>query len=129
MVRSSYTARSGLFYAPAAAAGCSTSTTTPQVSGDGYVLGFRAGVPLFGIEMIDFQAMCCSPRELFGFAPHPTAFLNGGAVFRNPQGGEFLHDEEADLLEREALESARTHLGNTHSVTCVRAWNRAKIVN
>jgi fumarate reductase (CoM/CoB) subunit A len=72
---------SGLFY---------VNDNPPQVTGDGYVLGFRAGVPLLGIEMIDFQAMCCSPRELFGFAPHPTGFINAGAVFRNQYGEEFL---------------------------------------
>ncbi|MED5578700.1 MAG: FAD-binding protein [Nitrospinota bacterium] len=72
---------SGLFY---------VNDNPPQVTGDGYVLGFRAGVPLLGIEMIDFQAMCCAPEELFGFAPHPTGFINAGAVFRNRQGEEFL---------------------------------------
>jgi fumarate reductase (CoM/CoB) subunit A len=72
---------SGLFY---------VNDNPPQVTGDGYVLGFRAGVPLLGIEMIDFQAMCCSPHELFGFAPHPTGFINAGAVFRNQEGEEFL---------------------------------------
>jgi fumarate reductase (CoM/CoB) subunit A len=72
---------SGLFY---------VNDNPPQVTGDGYVLGFRAGVPLIGIEMIDFQAMCCSPKELFGFAPHPTGFINAGAVFRNREGEEFL---------------------------------------
>jgi tetratricopeptide (TPR) repeat protein len=35
------------------------------------------------------------------------------------------HDDEAGSLEREAFDSARTHLGRTHSVTCVLAWNRA----
>ncbi len=72
---------SGLFY---------VNDNPPQVTGDGYVLGFRAGVPLLGIEMIDFQAMCCSPKEMFGFAPHPTGFINAGAVFRNQEGEEFL---------------------------------------
>ena len=72
---------SGLFY---------VNDNPPQVTGDGYVLGFRAGVPLLGLEMIDFQAMCCSPKELFGFAPHPTGFINAGAVFRNQEGEEFL---------------------------------------
>jgi fumarate reductase (CoM/CoB) subunit A len=72
---------SGLFY---------VNDNPPQVTGDGYVLGFRTGVPLLGIEMIDFQAMCCSPEELFGFAPHPTGFINAGAVFRNQMGEEFL---------------------------------------
>src|SRR5215471_4161592 len=72
---------SGLFY---------VNDNPPQVTGDGYVLGFRAGAPLLGIEMIDFQAMCCSPKELFGFAPHPTGFINAGAVFRNQDGEEFL---------------------------------------
>ncbi len=72
---------SGLFY---------VNDNPPQVTGDGYVLGFRAGVPLLGIEMIDFQAMCCSPKEMFGFAPHPTGFINAGAVFRNREGEEFL---------------------------------------
>jgi succinate dehydrogenase/fumarate reductase flavoprotein subunit len=72
---------SGLFY---------VNDNPPQVTGDGYVMGFRAGAPLIGIEMIDFQAMCCSPKELFGFAPHPTGFINAGAVFRNRNGEEFL---------------------------------------
>jgi fumarate reductase (CoM/CoB) subunit A len=72
---------SGLFY---------VNDNPPQVTGDGYVLGFRAGVPLLGIEMIDFQAMCCSPPELFGFAPHPTGFINAGAVFLNRNGEQFL---------------------------------------
>jgi len=40
--------------------------------------------------MIDFQAMCCSPEELFGFPPHPTGFINAGAVFRNRDGEQFL---------------------------------------
>ena len=72
---------SGLFY---------VNDNPPQVTGDGYVLGFRAGAPLLGIEMIDFQAMCCAPEELFGFAPHPTGFINAGAVFRNRDGEAFL---------------------------------------
>ncbi|HKN09056.1 MAG TPA: FAD-dependent oxidoreductase [Pseudomonadota bacterium] len=72
----------------------------PQVTGDGYVLGFRAGVPLLGIEMIDFQAMCCSPQELFGFAPHPTGFINAGAVFRNRAGEEFLKRYFPDTAEQ-----------------------------
>lgn len=72
---------SGLFY---------VNDNPPQVTGDGYVLGFRAGAPLLGIEMIDFQAMCCAPEELFGFAPHPTGFINAGAVFRNRGGEAFL---------------------------------------
>jgi tetratricopeptide (TPR) repeat protein len=33
--------------------------------------------------------------------------------------------KEATALEEEALTSARIHLGKTHSVTCVLAWNRA----
>jgi fumarate reductase (CoM/CoB) subunit A len=82
---------SGLFY---------VNDNPPQVTGDGYVLGFRAGVPLVGIEMIDFQAMCCSPKELFGFAPHPTGFINAGAVFRNQQGEEFLKRYFPDTAER-----------------------------
>ena len=82
---------SGLFY---------VNDNPPQVTGDGYVLGFRAGVPLLGIEMIDFQAMCCSPKELFGFAPHPTGFINAGAVFRNREGEEFLKRYFPDTAER-----------------------------
>jgi succinate dehydrogenase/fumarate reductase flavoprotein subunit len=82
---------SGLFY---------VNDNPPQVTGDGYVLGFRAGVPLLGIEMIDFQAMCCSPKELFGFAPHPTGFINAGAVFRNQQGEEFLKRYFPDTAEQ-----------------------------
>ncbi len=82
---------SGLFY---------VNDNPPQVTGDGYVLGFRAGVPLLGIEMIDFQAMCCSPKELFGFAPHPTGFINAGAVFRNQDGEEFLKRYFPDTAEQ-----------------------------
>ncbi|MDE2166991.1 MAG: FAD-dependent oxidoreductase [Alphaproteobacteria bacterium] len=82
---------SGLFY---------VNDNPPQVTGDGYVLGFRAGVPLVGIEMIDFQAMCCSPKELFGFAPHPTGFINAGAVFRNREGEEFLKRYFPDTAEK-----------------------------
>ena len=55
---------SGLFY---------VNDNPPQVTGDGYVLGFRAGVPLLGIEMIDFQAMCTSPRELLASPRTPPA--------------------------------------------------------
>jgi fumarate reductase (CoM/CoB) subunit A len=82
---------SGLFY---------VNDNPPQVTGDGYVLGFRAGVSLLGIEMIDFQAMCCSPKELFGFAPHPTGFINAGAVFRNQEGDEFLKRYFPDTAEQ-----------------------------
>jgi fumarate reductase (CoM/CoB) subunit A len=82
---------SGLFY---------VNDNPPQVTGDGYVMGFRAGVPLLGIEMIDFQAMCCSPQELFGFAPHPTGFINAGAVFRNREGEEFLKRYFPDTAEQ-----------------------------
>ncbi len=82
---------SGLFY---------VNDNPPQVTGDGYVLGFRAGAPLLGIEMIDFQAMCCSPEELFGFAPHPTGFINAGAVFRNREGEEFLKRYYPDTAEK-----------------------------
>ncbi len=82
---------SGLFY---------VNDNPSQVTGDGYVLGFRAGAPLLGIEMIDFQAMCCSPEELFGFAPHPTGFINAGAVFRNQDGEEFLKRYYPDTAEQ-----------------------------
>ena len=82
---------SGLFY---------VNDNPPQVTGDGYVLGFRAGVPLIGIEMIDFQATCRSPKELFGFAPHPTGFINAGAVFRNRDGEEFLKRYFPDTAEQ-----------------------------
>jgi fumarate reductase (CoM/CoB) subunit A len=82
---------SGLFF---------VNDNPPQVTGDGYVLGFRAGVPLLGIEMIDFQAMCCSPDEMFGFAPHPTGFINAGAVFRNQKGEEFLRRYFPDTAEK-----------------------------
>lgn len=82
---------SGLFY---------VNDNPPQVTGDGYVLGFRAGAPLIGLEMIDFQAMCCSPEELFGFAPHPTGFINAGAVFRNRDGEEFLKRYFPDTAEK-----------------------------
>jgi len=82
---------SGLFY---------VNDNPPQVTGDGYVLGFRAGVPLIGLEMIDFQAMCCFPKELFGFAPHPTGFINAGAVFRNREGEEFLKRYFPDTAEQ-----------------------------
>ncbi|MCZ6605622.1 MAG: FAD-binding protein [Alphaproteobacteria bacterium] len=82
---------SGLFY---------VNDNPPQVTGDGYVLGFRAAAPLLGIEMIDFQAMCCSPKELFGFAPHPTGFINAGAVFRNQEGEEFLKRYFPETAER-----------------------------
>jgi succinate dehydrogenase/fumarate reductase flavoprotein subunit len=82
---------SGLFY---------VNDNPPQVTGDGYVLGFRVGAPLLGIEMIDFQAMCCSPNELFGFAPHPTGFINAGAVFRNQEGEAFLKRYFPDTLEK-----------------------------
>ena len=82
---------SGLFY---------VNDNPPQVTGDGYVMGFRAGAPLIGIEMIDFQAMCCSPKELFGFAPHPTGFINAGAVFRNRNGEEFLKRYFPDTAEQ-----------------------------
>jgi fumarate reductase (CoM/CoB) subunit A len=82
---------SGLFY---------VNDNPPQVTGDGYVLGFRVGVPLLGIEMIDFQAMCCSPKELFGFAPHPTGFINAGAVFKNQEGEEFLKRYFPDTAEQ-----------------------------
>jgi fumarate reductase (CoM/CoB) subunit A len=81
---------SGLFY---------VNDNPPQVTGDGYVLGFRAGVPMLGIEMIDFQAMCCSPRELFGFAPHPTGFITAGAIFRNQEGEQFLKRYFPDTAE------------------------------
>jgi len=49
--------------------------------------------------MIDFQAMCTSPPELFGFAPHPTGFINAGAVFRNQEGEEFLKRYFPDTAE------------------------------
>ena len=50
--------------------------------------------------MIDFQAMCCSPKELFGFAPHPTGFINAGAVFRNRNGEKFLKRYFPDTAEQ-----------------------------
>jgi succinate dehydrogenase/fumarate reductase flavoprotein subunit len=44
--------------------------------------------------------MCCSPKELFGFAPHPTGFINAGAVFRNREGEEFLKRYFPDTAEQ-----------------------------
>jgi fumarate reductase (CoM/CoB) subunit A len=43
--------------------------------------------------------MCCSPRELFGFAPHPTGFINAGAVFLNQEGEQFLKRYFPDTAE------------------------------
>jgi hypothetical protein len=37
---------------------------------------------------------------------------------------ELGQTHEATWLEREALGNARTHLGKTHSITCVLAWNQ-----
>ena len=82
---------SGLFY---------VNDNPPQVTGDGYVLGFRAGASLLGIEMIDFQAMCCAPEALFGFAPHPTGFINAGAIFLNQEGEAFLKRYFPDTAEK-----------------------------
>lgn len=82
---------SGLFY---------VNDNPPQITGDGLVLGFRAGAPLVGIEMIDFQAMCCAPEELFGFAPHPTGFINAGAIFLNREGEAFLKRYFPDTAEK-----------------------------
>ena len=82
---------SGLFY---------VNDNPPQVTGDGYVLGFRAGASLLGVEMIDFQAMCCAPEELFGFAPHPTGFINAGAIFLNQEGEAFLKRYFPDTAEK-----------------------------
>ena len=98
---------SGLFY---------VNDNPPQVTGDGYVVGFRAGVPLIGIEMIDFQAMCCSPKELFGFAPHPTGFINAGAVFRNREGEEFLKRYFPDTAE--AIDPFRSDPGDGQGNPC-----------
>ncbi len=84
---------SGLFY---------VNDNPPQVTGDGYVLGFRAGAPLVGIEMIDFQAMCCAPEALFGFAPHPTGFINAGAIFLNREGEAFLKRYFPETAEKSA---------------------------
>jgi fumarate reductase (CoM/CoB) subunit A len=107
---------SGLFY---------VNDNPPQITGDGYVLGFRAGAPLIGIEMIDFQAMCCSPKELFGFAPHPTGFINAGAVFRNREGEEFLkryfpgtaeHSTRAEVILAMAKEIHAGRAGSTGGI-------------
>jgi tetratricopeptide (TPR) repeat protein len=38
---------------------------------------------------------------------------------------ELGEEEEAARLEQEAFETARVHLGKTHPVACVLAWNRA----
>jgi tetratricopeptide (TPR) repeat protein len=38
---------------------------------------------------------------------------------------ELGQDEEASRFEQEAFDEAQTHLGKTHSITCVLAWNRA----
>jgi tetratricopeptide (TPR) repeat protein len=62
-------------------------------------------------------------RVRYAGANHPDSLAAKGdlaaALF------ELGEDEEAVRLQTEAYESARTHLGKTHSITCVLAWNRA----
>src|SRR5262249_5376753 len=72
----------------------------PPVSGEGYAPRFSAGGPLIWIGMSHFQALCVSPQELFGFSPHPTGFINAGAVFRNSEGEEFLKRYFPDTAEQ-----------------------------
>jgi tetratricopeptide (TPR) repeat protein len=66
------------------------------------------------------EVLECRVRRLG--AHHPDSLAAKGdlaaALFESGQ------EEEAGQLEDDAFESARTHLGKTHSVTCVLAWNR-----
>jgi succinate dehydrogenase/fumarate reductase flavoprotein subunit len=62
----------------------------PLITGDGYALACRAGVPVINLEMIDFQPLCIAPEKMRGFAPHPTGFIVMGSRFRNVLGEEFM---------------------------------------
>jgi tetratricopeptide (TPR) repeat protein len=61
-------------------------------------------------------------RVRYSGAVHPTSIeakVDLAAILF-----ELGQNKEAALLEEEAFESARIHLGRSHSVTCVLAWNR-----
>ncbi len=78
-------------------------------------------------EQRHFEQACAIQRELLAFhvsdkgAHHPKSLAARSdlAAVLFEQG----HDEEAAGVQRLAYEDAHAHLGITHPVTCVLAWN------
>ena len=75
------------------------TSNTSDVTGDGYAMAARCGLPLVGMEFIQFYPYrICSPRQADIF---PDVFEHG-AVFRNERGERFM---ERPCYPRRELEN------------------------
>lgn len=71
------------------------------VTGEGYVLGFRAGCELVDMEMADYQMIPCYPEAMKGHNPHADLFLESGkARLYNGLRERFIKRYYPDTLEQ-----------------------------
>ena len=62
----------------------------PQVTGDGYAMGLRAGAELIDMEMIDYVLTTGWPEKMAGYGSNSHIFLKAGARFLNHSGERFM---------------------------------------
>jgi fumarate reductase (CoM/CoB) subunit A len=62
----------------------------PQVTGDGYAMGLRAGAELIDMEMIDYVLTTGWPKKMEGYGSNSHTFLAAGGQFLNRDGERFM---------------------------------------
>lgn len=95
-----------VFTAPAAvlAAGSATrlyrySSASYQTTGDGFALGYAAGVPLAGMEFVEFTIIPkVGPKLMFSSGISP--FMGRGSRLYNDAGERFMERYDPEQLER-----------------------------
>jgi len=73
---------------------------SPMMTGDGYALALRQGLPLIDMEMIDFQLQVCHPPEIKRYPPNSSAWIAAGACFYNGLGERFMRRHQPGTLEK-----------------------------
>lgn len=84
----------------------SRTNNAPGATGDGYALGFRAGIPLVDMEFVQFYPTYVLEHSFMGImASYEILVSGGGAVLRNSLGEDIirLHGQHPASITRDAL--------------------------
>ncbi|MBT3351625.1 MAG: FAD-binding protein [Nitrospinaceae bacterium] len=71
----------------------------PQVTGDGYAMGLRAGAELIDMEMIDYVLTTGWPEKMEGYGSNSHTFLAAGGQFLNRDGERFMKRYNPDAKD------------------------------
>ncbi|MHB8918300.1 MAG: FAD-binding protein [Desulfocucumaceae bacterium] len=84
----------------------SRTNNAPGTTGDGYALGFRAGIPMVDMEFVQFYPTYVLEQSFMGImASYEILVSGGGAVLRNSLGEDIirLHGHHPTSVTRDAL--------------------------